>query len=74
MKWIDINKRLPKKGDFVIIFTEAHYIEYCFEYLGEGEFYEANFDVTREVESDPLPRNCNVTHWIPCPLPPNYKP
>lgn len=73
MEWISVNDKLPEKGDFVIIFTKYNWIEYSYEYCGDGEFYESNFDKTRNIDSRPLSKDCNVTHWMPLPLPPNSK-
>lgn len=65
MEWIKCSEKMPEIGSVVNIYTRHHEVEYDFEYLGEGEFYDNLNDNTREVDASPLDITCNVTHWMP---------
>jgi len=56
LDWISVKIELPKKNELVDIYSLKNIIEYNYEYLGEGVFYDNENDKIRDIKD-------KITHW-----------
>lgn len=61
-KWINVDERQPKKGDWVLVYSEEGDNMNCMMYDGE-KFYDPGHSRCFNI-TDP------VSHWQPLPLTP----
>jgi len=65
MEWISVKDRLPEPNDYVLLYDSSLNLVYEGKLLASDFYYSERAGYSADIGDD-----CEVTHWMPLPEPP----